>query len=47
MSTIYKYYLNGIEYQPINTGGFTLDITLVREAGSYQYTKELSGIFKV
>ena len=43
MSTIYKYYLNGIEYQPINTGGFTLDITLVREAGSYQYTKELNG----
>jgi hypothetical protein len=43
MSTIYKYYLNGTEYQPFNTGDFTLDINLVKEAGSYQYTKELNG----
>ena len=43
MSTIYKYYLNGTEYQPTNTGGFTLDINLVQEAGSYQYVKELNG----
>ena len=43
MSTIYKYYLNGTEYQPTNTGGFTLDINLVQEAGSYQYVKKLNG----
>jgi len=43
MSTIYKYYLNGTEYQPSNTGGFTLDINLVQESGSYQYVKELNG----
>ena len=43
MATIYKYYLNDKEYNPINTGGFTFDITLVQEAGSYQYVKELNG----
>ncbi len=43
MSTIYKYYLNGIEHPPTNTGGFTLDINLVQESGSYQYVKELNG----
>lgn len=43
MSTIYKYYFNDVEYTPTNTGDFTLDISLVQEAGSYQYVKELNG----
>ncbi len=43
MSTIYKYYFNDVEYTPTNTGDFTLDISLVEEAGSYQYVKELNG----
>jgi hypothetical protein len=43
MSTIYKYYLNDVEYSPTNTGDFTLDISLVQEAGSYQYTTNLNG----
>jgi len=43
MATIYKYYINDKQYEPINTGGFTFNITLVQEAGSYQYVKELDG----
>lgn len=41
--SVYKYYLNGTEYTPINTGDFTFDITLEREAGAYQYTNQLNG----
>ncbi len=43
MSTIYKYYINDVEYSPTNTGDFTLDISLIQEAGSYQYTTNLNG----
>ena len=39
----FKYYLNNQEYTPINTGGFTFDINLVKDAGAYHYTKELGG----
>ena len=40
---VYKYYLNDKEYTPINTGGFTFDITLDRDAGAYQYVNSVNG----
>lgn len=43
MSTIYKYYLNGYEYTPTNTGGFTFDYNLNRENGAYHFEKSLNG----
>jgi len=39
----FKYYLNNEEYTPINTGGFSFDIQLVKDAGAYHYTTELGG----
>jgi len=43
MSTIYKYYLNGYEYTPTNTGGFTFDYNLNRENGAYHFSKSVNG----
>ena len=43
MSTLYKYYLNGYEYAPINTGGFTFDYNLMTDAGAYHFEKSLNG----
>ena len=43
MATLYKYYLNGYEYTPTNTGGFTFDISLDKSDGAHQYIKELNG----
>lgn len=40
---VYKYYLNGTQYEPINTGSFTFDFTLERENGAYQYVQTLNG----
>ena len=42
MST-FKYYIDNKEFTPINTGDFTLDISLVQDAGAYQYVKEING----
>ena len=43
MSTLYKYYLNGYEYAPINTGGFTFDYNLMTDAGAYHFEKSING----
>ncbi len=43
MATLYKYYLNGYEYTPSNSGGFTFDISLDKTDGAHQYVKELNG----
>lgn len=43
MATLYKYYLNGYEYTPSNTGGFTFDFSLDKTDGAHQYTKDLNG----
>ena len=40
-NTVYKYYLNGHQYTPKNTGEITLNYERVQENGSYQYTKNL------
>jgi len=40
---VYKYYIDNKEYTPDNTGDFTLDYTLSREGGSYQYVKDING----
>lgn len=40
---IYKYYLNGYEYTPTNTGGFTFDYTLNTDNGAYHFDKNLNG----
>lgn len=42
MST-FKYYIDNKEFTPINTGDFTLDISLVQDSGAYQYIKEING----
>ncbi len=43
MAAIYKYYLNGYEYTPTNTGGFTFDYNLNRENGAYHFSKSVNG----
>lgn len=43
MSAIYKYYLNGYEYTPTNTGGFTFDYNLNRDSGAYHFSKSVNG----
>ena len=40
-NTVYKYYLNGHQYTPKNTGEITLNYERVQENGSYQYIKNI------
>ena len=40
-NTVYKYYLNGHQYTPKNTGEITLNYERVQENGSYQYVKNI------
>ena len=43
MSLVYKFYIDGEEYNPINMGGFTIEDTRERESGSYQYVRSING----
>jgi hypothetical protein len=40
-NTVYKYYLNGYQYTPKNTGDITINYERVQENGSYQYVKNI------
>ena len=40
---MFKYYIDNREFQPLNTGGFTLEWDLVTDAGAYHYVKSLNG----
>ena len=41
--SIYKYYIQNKEFEPINTGEFTFTIELQRDSGSYQYVRNIDG----
>lgn len=40
---MFKYYIDNKEFQPLNTGDFTLEWDLVTDAGAYHYVKSLNG----
>ncbi len=40
---MFKFYLNGQEYTPINIGDLTMDIALVTDSGAYYYEYLLNG----
>jgi rhodanese-related sulfurtransferase len=40
-NSVYKYYLNGHQYTPKNTGDITINYERVQENGSYQYVKNI------